>query len=130
MAKRLGHPKFTFLGLDPCAICGFEGRGFGFRLDLSGLYPHYVFCSMPCVRIGEAIAKSNGGKIEKMALSDIENHAIVDARLQLWEAAQRVGIADHIEKMSPEQIDDLVKSVVIGFQASIQRAMGRGEVPF
>ena len=86
---------------------------------------------MLCLRIGEHIAHCNQhGKIEKMALSDIEEKAVVDARLQLWEAAQRVGIADHVEKMSPEQIDDLVKSVVIGFQASVWRAMGRGEVPF
>lgn len=63
-------------------------------------------------------------------LSDVENKAIIDAREQLAGALERTGLMKHFENCSVEQIDDIVRSVVIGFQASVQRAMGRGEVPF
>ena len=86
---------------------------------------------MICLHIGGAIATKNDGRIEKtMALSDIEERAVVDAREQLAEALQRQGVMQHFENFTPEQIDDIVKAVVIGFQASVHRAMGRGEVPF
>ena len=93
----------------------------------------YEFCSMGCQNLGGAIAKTGEpkGKIEgKGMLSDIEEKAIVDAREQLFEALVRQKLDAHFENCSVEQIDDIIKSVVIGFQVSIQKAYGRGDVPF
>ena len=119
--------------MSPCVVCGFEGRGYGFQLDMSNAFPHYEMCSKACQDVGGWIGRTNGvkGKIEgTQMLADIELRAITDAREQLAEALQRQGLMPAFENCTPEQIDDIIKSVVIGFQASVQRAYGRGEVPF
>lgn len=88
---------------------------------------------MGCQNLGGFIAKAGEpkGKIEgKGMLSDIEERAVVDARQQLFEALVRQKLDAHFENCSEAQIDDIIKSVVIGFQVSIQKAYGRGEVPF
>ena len=119
-----------YLALDPCVTCGFEGRGFGFQLHLSALHKHYDFCSILCQSVGQRLAELNGGKIEGPMLSDIEQRAIEDARQQFAEALDRQGVLPAFENFKPEQIDDIIRSIIIGFQASVQRAYGRGEVPF
>jgi len=126
MAKQVGK----FSALEPCVICGFEGRGFGFQLHLSPLHAYYDFCSKLCQGVGQRLAELNQGKIEGPMLSDIEQRAIVDARQQLAEALERQKVMDAFMNLSPDQIDDIIRSVIIGFQASVQRAYGRGEVPF
>ncbi len=63
-------------------------------------------------------------------LSDIEQRAIVDARQQFAEACERNGLLERLMEFTPEQIDDIIRSTVVGFQASVQRAYGRGEIPF
>ncbi len=93
----------------------------------------YEFCSMKCQNIGGAIAKKNDGVIPKMAGSlntDVERQAIVDARIQLAEALDQVGIMPAFENLEPAQIDVIVKAVVIGFQASVHRQCSTGKVPF
>ena len=129
--RRAGPNAPRYLGIDECVVCGFEGRGFGFQLDLSALYPHYEFCSRKCQNVGALIASKHMGRIDNtVALSDIEQRAIVDARTQFAEAVERQGLMPAFFNCTPEQIDDIIKAVVTGFQASVQRAMGRGEVPF
>jgi hypothetical protein len=88
---------------------------------------------MGCQNTGAVIAKTTEpkGVIKgKKMLSDIEERAIVDAREQLFQALVRQKLDAHFNDCTEAQIDDIIKSVVIGFQASIQRAYGRGEVPF
>lgn len=63
-------------------------------------------------------------------LADIELRAITDAREQFAEALGRHDLMKYFENCTEAQIDDIIKSIVIGFQASIQKAYGRGEVPF
>ena len=93
----------------------------------------YEFCSMGCQNTGAWIAKAQlpPGKIEgtKM-LSDIEERAMVDAREQLFGALVRQKLDQHFSACTEAQIDDIIKSVVVGFQVSIQKAYGRGEFPF
>lgn len=83
--------------------------------------------------IGGAIAKKNDGVIPKMAGSlntDVERQAIVDARFQLAEALEQVGLMPAFENLEPAQIDVIVRAVVIGFQASVHRQCSTGKVPF
>ena len=65
-----------------------------------------------------------------MALTDVERHAVVDARYQLAEALQELGLMPHFENLEPEQIDKITTAVVIGFQASVHRQCSKGDVPF
>lgn len=100
---------------------------------MDNLFPHYEMCSQACQNVGALIAKSQHprGKIEgTQMLADLELRAIVDAREQFAEALQRQNLLKAFENCTPEQIDDIITSVVVGFQASLQRAYGRGEVPF
>lgn len=131
--QRSRSTAIRFQGLEPCAVCKFEGRGYGFQLDMNPAFARYEFCSMACQDVGAWIAKKQNppGNIEgtKM-LADLELRAITDAREQFFEALVRQKLDQHFENCTPEQIDDIIKSIVIGFQASVQRAYGRGEVPF
>lgn len=62
--------------------------------------------------------------------TDVERQAIVDARIQLAEVLEKHGLMAAFENLEPAQIDEIVSSVVIGFQASVHRQCSSGKVPF
>ena len=85
--------------MSPCALCGREARGFGYRHGLRrGRHPYYRFCSMACLTAGSANARRNHGMIDK---TDMETRAIREARLAL-----------HL-------VLDLVRSLVAGHDGAV-----------
>lgn len=101
---------------------------------------------MPCQNLGRVIAAQNDGNIARdlqfsfyddeqgkqrtMALTDVEQQAIVDARYQLAQALTDAGLMQHFENLDAAVIDKITTAVVIGFQASVHRQCSKGEVPF
>lgn len=114
-----------------CAVCGREGRGFGYVHQLRhDLYPHYRFCSMRCLDFGAEIAKRTNGMIDKTAR---ETQAIRDARPLFAEALTALGLMEPFFHRTAEDIDRLIEAAVTGYVESMQRQAGvmeRSGTPF
>ena len=112
----------------PCAVCGFEARGFGYCHQLRrDRHPYYRFCSMRCLTVGSANAQRNFGMIDK---SDMEMRAIREARRELAEALTEMGLMEPFFDRPAADIDRLIEACVDGFQASMQRQSDNGDCPF
>ena len=112
----------------PCAQCGREARGFGYRHGLRwGRHSHYRFCSMACLMAGSSTAKRTHGMIDK---TDMETRAIVEARRMLAEALTEMGLMAPFFARPAADIDRVIEACVDGFQASMQRQSDNGDVPF
>jgi hypothetical protein len=105
-----------------CAVCGREGRGFGYVHRLRhDQYPLYRFCSMRCLEVGAEIAKRTNGMIDKTAR---ETQAIKDARPLFAEALTALGLMEPFFHRTAEDIDRLIEAAVTGYVESMQRQAG------
>jgi len=105
-----------------CAVCGREGRGFGYVHRLRhDLHPHYRFCSMRCLNAGAEIARRTNGMIDKTAR---ESQAIKDARPLFAEALTALGLMEPFFHRTAEDIDRLIEAAVTGYVESMQRQAG------
>ena len=105
--------------MTPCALCGREGRGFGYCHHLRfDRFPFHRFCSMRCLDAGAALATRNLGMIDK---TDMERRAIRDARRFLAEALTELGLMAPFHDRRPEEIDQVIEACIDGFQDSMQR---------
>lgn len=108
-----------------CAVCGREGRGFGYVHRLRrDQYPLYRFCSMRCLDAGAEIAKRTKGMIDKTAR---ETQAIKDARRPFAEALTEMGLMEPFFHRTAEDIDRLIEAAVTGYVESMQRQAGVNE---
>ena len=105
-----------------CAVCGREGRGFGYVHRLRhDVHPHHRFCSMRCLAAGAEIAKRMTVMIDKTAR---EAQAIKDARRPFAEALTELGLMEPFYHRSAADIDQLIEAAVTGFVDSMQRQAG------
>jgi hypothetical protein len=117
-------------GLGPCDVCGREGHGFSFRLNLDSRAPNYEFCSMKCRDIAAKICDREG-VMSKEKLTQMEKTAIVDARRQFADEITKQGLMHIFIKAPPDVIDAIIKACVIGFQASMHKQSAiDGNIPF
>jgi len=112
----------------PCAICRRQAKGFGYVHQLRpDLYPTYRFCSPRCLVGGTALARRQGGVIDK---TEMEQQAIKDARRPFAEALIKLGLMEEFFDLSAEQIDELIEAAVDGFQQSMQCQALNEDLPF
>lgn len=111
-------------------ICKREGRGFGYCKDFfDKQFPDYTFCGLLCQTVGKALADLNGGIIPVAKLTDMERVAVRDARQQFYEALVRTNVADALNDLTLEQIEDIITSIWNGINASMHRQSGTGAGP-
>jgi len=111
-----------------CALCGREARGFGYCHGLRwGHHPYYRFCSMACLKAGANNARKNFAVINK---TDMEIRAIRDARQQFAKALHALDLMPAFQKRPASDIDQIISACIDGFQASMQRQSGNGDIPF
>ena len=105
-----------------CAVCGREGRGFGYVHRLRwDLHPHYRFCSMRCLDAGSAQARRTNGMIDKTAR---EAQALKDARRPFAEALTELRLMEPFLHRTAAEIDRLIEAAVTGYVDSMQRQAG------
>jgi hypothetical protein len=82
---------------------------------------------MRCLNAGAAIAKRNRGMIDK---TEMEIHAIKDARRFLAEVLTELGLMAPFHDRSAEEIDRIIEACVDGFQDSMQRQSLNDDIRF
>ena len=110
-------------------ICGHEGRGLGFQLDLDNDFPFYEFCSKKCLDIGVRLAGLKG-VISVAALTDMERAAIKDARHSLAATLTELGLMAAFENRSADDIDKIIAACWEGCRKSMHKQSAFGDVPF
>ena len=121
-------------GVNVCAICGREARGFGYCHMLKwDRFPLYHFCSMRCLDLGSGLARGNLGMIDK---TERERKAIKDARRNLAETLNELDLMKPFFKRSPVDIDRIIEACIDGFRASMMdqnfpaNDVFKDEIPF
>jgi hypothetical protein len=79
------------------------------------------------MRGGKTLAEAGDGMIDK---TDMEKRAIRDARRFLAETLTELGLMAPFHDRSPADIDRIIETCVDGFQDSMQRQAGAGDIPF
>jgi len=82
---------------------------------------------MRCLNGGAARAKETTGMIDK---TDMEQRAIADARHFLAEVLTELGLMAPFENRTAQDIDRIIEACIDGFQDSMQRQSGAGQIPF
>lgn len=79
------------------------------------------------MRGGQHLAQAGDGMIDK---TDMEQRAIREARRFLAETLTELGLMAPFHDRSPAEIDRIIEACVDGFQDSMQRQSGAGDIPF
>lgn len=82
---------------------------------------------MRCLDTGATLAERNNGMIDK---SNIEVHAIKEARKNLAEILVELDLMTPFLHRPAEDIDRIIEACVDGFRANMQRQVLNDEIPF